>query len=179
MRRLFLITAALAAICAGTPALAHPHHRGHYHRYERVSGRQDRSGSRFGSWGRPTYQGGWFGSPWHSYGPEQRGYQGGYRSHRGDPRPAQWCAWWLRQKLGIAIGAINNTALSFLHYGHNTSPHTGVVVVWSHGHGHGHVGQITGGKCGPSSWIVTSGNDGHAVRTRCRFVGNAVGFREG
>lgn len=96
----------------------------------------------------------------------------------GDPRPSAWCSWWLRQKLGVAMGAINNLAISWLHYGHATAPHEGAIVIWSRGHGHGHVGQITGGQCGPGRWIVTSGNDGHAVRTRCRYVGNAVGFRE-
>lgn len=101
----------------------------------------------------------------------------GARAARSDPRPREWCAWWLRQKLGIPMGKINNLALSFLNYGRRAEAEIGAVVIWSHGHGHGHVGQITGPQCGRGAWMVTSGNDGHAVRTRCRYVGNAVGFR--
>lgn len=94
-------------------------------------------------------------------------------------RPSAWCSWWLRRFLHVTSGVVNNLALSWLNWGHATSPHEHAVVVWNHGHGHGHVGVITGQQCGPQSWVVTSGNDGHAVRTRCRFVGNAAGFREG
>jgi hypothetical protein len=43
-------------------------------------------------------------------------------------------------------------------------------VVWRH-----HVGRIVGQENG--QWIVQSGNDGHAVRTRARSIAGAIAFR--
>jgi hypothetical protein len=45
------------------------------------------------------------------------------------------------------------------------------VVVWSH-----HVGIITG-QTPDGQWIVHSGNDGGAVRTRARSLARAIAFR--
>lgn len=81
-----------------------------------------------------------------------------------------WCGCWLRHYLGVASRAFN-LAREWVHYGHATSPHIGAVVVWPH-----HVGLITGGS--PGNWIVTSGNDGHAVRSRRRSVAGAIAFRD-
>ncbi|TMJ61490.1 MAG: hypothetical protein E6G79_21660 [Alphaproteobacteria bacterium] len=50
-------------------------------------------------------------------------------------------------------------------------PGVGVVVVWPH-----HVGVITG-QTPEGHWIVHSGNDGGAVRTRARSVAGAIAFR--
>src|SRR3954454_18179591 len=50
-------------------------------------------------------------------------------------------------------------------------PGIGVVVVWPH-----HVGVITG-RTSDGRWIVHSGNDGGAVRTRPRSVAGAIAFR--
>jgi hypothetical protein len=50
-------------------------------------------------------------------------------------------------------------------------PDVGVVVVWPH-----HVGVITG-RTDSGEWIVHSGNDGGAVRTRPRSVAGAIAFR--
>ena len=50
-------------------------------------------------------------------------------------------------------------------------PGIGVVVVWSH-----HVGIITG-QTPDGQWIVHSGNDGGAVRTRPRSLARAIAFR--
>ena len=86
-----------------------------------------------------------------------------------DGRPGAWCGWWMRQHLGVADRAYN-LARNWAHWGHATSAHVGAVVVWSH-----HVGVITGGS--PGNWIVTSGNDGHAVRSRRRSVSGAIAFR--
>jgi hypothetical protein len=44
--------------------------------------------------------------------------------------------------------------------------------VWPH-----HVGKIVGRAGG--QWIVQSGNDGHAVRTRPRSIAGAIAFRWG
>ena len=49
-----------------------------------------------------------------------------------------------------------------------TSPQVGAVVVWRH-----HVGEIVG-HASNGQWIVRSGNDGGAVRTRARSVAGAI-----
>ncbi|MGY3588097.1 hypothetical protein [Bradyrhizobium sp. USDA 4350] len=51
-------------------------------------------------------------------------------------------------------------------------PCVGCLAVWSH-----HVGKIVGGPDARGRWLVHSGNDGNAVRTRYRFLSRAVAFR--
>ena len=51
-------------------------------------------------------------------------------------------------------------------------PGAGVVVVWPH-----HVGEIRGGPNARGQWLVHSGNDGDAVRTRWRSLLGAIAFR--
>lgn len=80
-----------------------------------------------------------------------------------------WCGCWLRHHLGINDRDYNR-AIEWEHYGHASSPHVGAVVVWPH-----HVGIITGGH--PGDWIITSGNDGHAVRSRRRSLARVVAVR--
>jgi hypothetical protein len=46
------------------------------------------------------------------------------------------------------------------------------VVVWPH-----HVGEIRGGLNKRGEWLVHSGNDGNAVRTRWRSLRGAIAFR--
>lgn len=88
-----------------------------------------------------------------------------------DARPSRWCGWWLRQHLGVADTRYN-LAANWAGYGRNASgPDVGVVIVWKH-----HVGIIVG-KTETGQWIVQSGNDGHAVRTRPRSVTGAIAFR--
>jgi hypothetical protein len=48
----------------------------------------------------------------------------------------------------------------------------GVVVVWPH-----HVGEIRGGPDNRGRWLVRSGNDGNAVRTRWRSLFGVIAFR--
>ena len=59
-------------------------------------------------------------------------------------------------------------AWNWRNYGRPTSPQVGAVVVWRH-----HVGEIVG-QASNGQWIVRSGNDGGAVRTRARSVAGAV-----
>jgi len=90
----------------------------------------------------------------------------------GDPRPSAWCGWFMRQVKGVADTAYN-LARNWAHYGSSAGgPRVGAIVVWSH-----HVGEITSGECPAGEWMVHSGNDGHAVRTRCRSVRGAIAFR--
>ena len=68
-------------------------------------------------------------------------------------------------------GPSYNLARSWAHYGSDAGgPSVGAIVVWRH-----HVGKIVGHENG--QWIVQSGNDGHAVRTRARSVAGAIAFR--
>ncbi|MBX9592238.1 MAG: hypothetical protein K2X43_23345 [Hyphomonadaceae bacterium] len=82
------------------------------------------------------------------------------------PRPRQWCGWWMRTQRGG--GPEFNVAWNWRSYGSPASPQVGAVVVWRH-----HVGEIVG-RASNGQWIVRSGNDGGAVRTRARSVAGAV-----
>lgn len=88
---------------------------------------------------------------------------GGYRA---GPRPSRWCGWWMRTQFGG--GPEYNLAWNWSRRGVASSPHIGAIVVWRH-----HVGVIVGRTSG-GHWLVKSGNDGGAVRTRARSVRGAV-----
>lgn len=104
----------------------------------------------------------------HHHGGYSRDYHRGY-SH--DGRPAAWCGWYMRSQVGSDPGPQYNLARNWAHYGSNAGgPSVGTIVVWPH-----HVGKIVGRENG--QWIVQSGNDGHAVRTRPRSVAGAIAFR--
>ena len=77
----------------------------------------------------------------------------------------------MRGQVGSDPGPSFNLARSWAHYGSNAGgPQVGAIVVWRH-----HVGKIVGRENG--QWIVQSGNDGHAVRTRPRSLAGAIAFR--
>jgi hypothetical protein len=82
------------------------------------------------------------------------------------PRPGRWCGWWMRTQKGG--GPEYNLAWNWRKYGSASGPQVGAVVVWRH-----HVGMIVG-RASNGQWIVKSGNDGGAVRTRARSVAGAV-----
>jgi hypothetical protein len=97
--------------------------------------------------------------------------QTSYRSASVGGRPGAWCGWYMRQQVGADPGPQYNLARSWAHYGGNAGgPSVGTIVVWSH-----HVGKIVGRENG--QWIVESGNDGHAIRTRPRSLAGAIAFR--
>lgn len=81
-------------------------------------------------------------------------------------RPRAWCGWWMRQQRGG--GPEYNLAWNWRNYGSPSGPQVGAVVVWPH-----HVGQIVG-QASNGMWLVQSGNDGGAVRTRARSVKGAI-----
>ena len=86
-------------------------------------------------------------------------------------RPAAWCGWYMRSQVGSDPGPEYNLARTWAHYGVSAGgPSVGAIVVWRH-----HVGKIVGQENG--QWIVQSGNDGHAVRTRPRSLAGAIDFR--
>jgi len=93
-------------------------------------------------------------------------------SYRGGvgARPRAWCGWWMRTQRGG--GPEMNLAWNWSRWGRPSGPQVGAVVVWRH-----HVGEIVG-RSSNGQWLVRSGNDGGAVRTRARSVAGAV-FRMG
>lgn len=87
-------------------------------------------------------------------------------------RPYRWCGWYMRTQMHRDPGPAFNLARNWAHYGSRAfGPAIGVLVVWRH-----HVGEIVG-RANHGQWMVHSGNDGHAVRTRARSVRGAIAFR--
>jgi hypothetical protein len=97
-------------------------------------------------------------------------YSSGGSRHAAGGRPRAWCGWWMRTQRGG--GAHLNVAWNWSKWGSPSGPQVGAVVVWRH-----HVGEIVG-RAANGQWLVRSGNDGGAVRTRARSVAGAV-FRVG
>jgi hypothetical protein len=87
-------------------------------------------------------------------------------------RPAAWCGWEMRQLVSSDPGPDYNLARNWAHWGHSGPPGVGAVVVWSH-----HVGKIVGKEGGV--WVIESGNDDHATRTRPRPISGAIAIRWG
>jgi hypothetical protein len=86
-------------------------------------------------------------------------------------RPYAWCGWYMRTIHGG--GPALNLARNWAGVGSRAGgPAVGVIVVWWH-----HVGDIVGYDSRRGLWVVRSGNDGHAVRTRPRSVAGAIAFR--
>jgi len=91
-----------------------------------------------------------------------------HRHHHGH---RAWCGSYLSKYLGKPDRRLA-LARSWASEGMNAGgPGIGVVVVWPH-----HVGIITG-QTPDGQWIVHSGNDGGAVRTRARSLARAIAFR--
>jgi hypothetical protein len=98
-------------------------------------------------------------------------YRHSAHGHSYAGRPSAWCGWYMRSQVGSDPGPEYNLARAWTHYGINAGgPSVGTIVVWRH-----HVGKIVGQQNG--QWLVQSGNDGHAVRTRPRSLAGAIAFR--
>jgi hypothetical protein len=95
-------------------------------------------------------------------------------SYRGRDRgrPAAWCGWEMRRLVGSDPGPSYNLARNWAHWGRSGPAGIGAVVVWAH-----HVGKIVGRENG--QWVIESGNDGHALRTRPRSIAGAIAIRWG
>jgi hypothetical protein len=94
------------------------------------------------------------------------------RAYRGrdQARPAAWCGWEMRRLVGADPGPSFNLARNWAHWGRPGPAGIGAVVVWPH-----HVGKIVGRTNG--EWVIESGNDGHALRTRPRSIAGAIAIR--
>lgn len=175
MKRAYAFTAILlACIVTFSTAQAHIRHHGHHrHRHPAIdmispglehmaeSARMAQDSADF-QWRFPDL----FNSPAYGAAPE-----GPTRRHYHDGRPSRWCGWYMRQVMGVADRTYN-LAREWAHWGRPAGgPGIGVVVVWRH-----HVGRIVG-QASDGEWLINSGNDGHAVRTRARSVSGAIAFR--
>lgn len=87
-------------------------------------------------------------------------------------RGGAWCGAYMRRVFGVSDPRLN-LARNWAGVGSSAGgPQVGAVVVWPH-----HVGVIRGGPNGNGEWLVESGNDGGAVRTRYRSLHGAIAFR--
>jgi hypothetical protein len=91
--------------------------------------------------------------------------------HHHAHRAHAWCGAYMSRYFGKLDRRLT-LARAWVNEGSNAGgPGVGVVVVWRH-----HVGVITG-QAPNGRWIIHSGNDGGAVRTRPRSVAGAIAFR--
>ena len=82
-----------------------------------------------------------------------------------------WCGFYMMKVFGKTDGRLARAA-EWAREGTNAGgPGVGVVVVWPH-----HVGRIVG-QDERGQWVVNSGNDGNAVRTRPRSLRGVIAFR--
>jgi hypothetical protein len=173
-----LAAAIAATLVFSQAAEAREHHHRHYHHYRhRHAARGRMAGEAQSGWAWPFA---WSGEPysapetnsassqgaWSAY-PQHSAYRGRDRG-----RPAAWCGWEMRRLVGNDPGPQFNLARNWTHWGHSGPVGVGAVVVWSH-----HVGKIVGQENG--QWVVESGNDGHALRTRPRSIAGAIAVRWG
>jgi hypothetical protein len=163
--KLTTVTAVIAAtfVCMQS-AQAHAHsHRHHGHRVARS--RAVSTSNMYTSFGAP------FAPQAESFSAPQFGGQVRHAVFHGlGGRPAAWCGWAMRQLVGSDPGPSYNLARNWAHWGHAGPPGIGAVVVWPH-----HVGKIVGRENG--QWVIESGNDGHALRTRPRSIAGAIAIR--
>ena len=155
-RTIMAIAAAIAALMAAqVPASAHGAPRAHHHRFEH---------HRYHLPGWRTHRTARAPRRTHHVARRMR-----YAQRFRDGRPRAWCGWYMRQALGVSDTRYN-LARNWAHYGHAGAPGIGAIVVWAH-----HVGRIVAGA--PGHWIINSGNDGHAVRTRERSLAHVIAIR--
>jgi hypothetical protein len=174
MKSTILVIAAAAIAMFGQSAQAREHHFRHHHQQ---LARRDVAAPRLGwtpgdpfAWqSQPSFVPSAFGStaPQVEAYPQRTAYRG-----RGSGRPAAWCGWEMRQLVGGDPGPSFNLARNWAHWGRSGPAGVGAVVVWPH-----HVGKIVGQDNG--MWVIESGNDGHAVRTRPRSIAGAIAVRWG
>jgi len=166
MKTTTLTVAAAAMVMFAQSASAREHHHGyhrHYHHHMASRSTFRRSGSG------PALPNGLYGFAAANLPVERTvtAYRG--RDHA---RPAAWCGWQMRRLVGADPGPSFNLARNWAHWGRSGPAAVGAVVVWPH-----HVGKIVGRENG--QWIIESGNDGHALRTRPRSIAGAIAIRWG
>ena len=167
---LTLMAGALSLVCVQAQAHTHLHHYRHPHHSVGNSQplQSDWNASQTWAWtgadGWPASTGG------HSTGFSRAG---GGNVSAARVRGLPWCGAYMADVMGITGQAARElwVAANWAHWGRPAGgPQVGAVVVFRH-----HVGRIVGQQGG--QWVVESGNDGHAVRTRARSLAGAIAFR--
>ncbi|MGA8320429.1 MAG: hypothetical protein WB774_06310 [Xanthobacteraceae bacterium] len=152
--KLTTLTVAFAAVTVlAQSAQAHEHHHRVYHHVARSH--RDAS---YGGYG--------FSGQQYNAEPQRTA------SYGVGPRPSAWCGWEMRQLVGGDPGPSYNLARNWAHWGRSGPAGVGAVVVWPR-----HVGKIIGQENG--EWVIQSGNDGHALRSRARSIVGAIAIRWG
>lgn len=177
--KLTTLTMAVVAACAfaqSAQARGYHHHETHYrHEYRHYVHRHEyRHYVRRHGYARRYAERGYAGEAgYQGWGREPGGYRLRRTAYRGGHggRPAAWCGWYMRKLLGVSDPSYN-LARNWARWGRSGAPGVGAVVVWAH-----HVGKIVGQENG--QWVIQSGNDGHAVRTRPRSIAGAIAIRWG
>jgi hypothetical protein len=171
MKLMTLAVAVAATMALGHSAQArvrHSYHRHYNHQARRSSERVHWAGREHRGWrdyGSARADDGWrYAGDAKPSGAAMR-YHGGYGA-----RPSAWCGWEMRHLVSGDPGPSYNLARNWAHWGHAGQAGVGAVVVWPH-----HVGKIVGRENG--EWVVESGNDGHALRTRPRSIAGAIAVR--
>ncbi|MGB6750385.1 MAG: hypothetical protein WBC94_06985 [Xanthobacteraceae bacterium] len=169
---LMIAAAAIAMFAQSAQAREH-HYRYHHHRLISRNFEKPRSGwtpgGEFAWQPQPFAAPGGFGFT--APGFENRPQRTAYSGHN-DGRPAAWCGWEMRRLVSGDPGPAYNLARNWAHWGRSGPAGVGAVVVWPH-----HVGKIVGQENG--EWVIESGNDGHALRTRSRSIAGAIAIRWG
>ena len=167
MKTTTLMVAAAAMVIFVQSAQAREHHHSHPGHYHMSASRGAYARSGFA--GGPALPNGLFG-----FAPANGSVDRVVTAHHGRDRarPAAWCGWEMRRLVGADPGPSYNLARNWVHWGRPGPAGIGAVVVWSH-----HVGKIVGQQNG--QWIIESGNDGHALRTRARSIAGAIAIRWG
>jgi hypothetical protein len=165
MKSTALTVAAAAMVMFAQSAYAREHQHGHRHHHRPVASRSIRAiGSSDSVPPNSLFA---FAAANTAYDRSLTAYRG-----RGQARPAAWCGWEMRRLVGADPGPSFNLARNWAHWGRPGPAGVGAVVVWPH-----HVGKIVGQQGG--QWIIESGNDGHAFRTRPRSIAGAIAIRRG
>jgi hypothetical protein len=164
--KVLMISAAVAATFVfAQSAQAREHHR--YHGGMHREARSHHYAHRYSLQAQSSFapQQAFAGGAWNDSG------QSVHAGHVGE-RPSAWCGWEMRQLVSNDPGPSFNLARSWTRWGQPGPAGVGAVVVWPH-----HVGKIVGQEDG--TWVVESGNDGHAVRTRPRSLAGVIAIRWG
>ena len=160
MKTTTLTVAAAAMVFFAQSAEAREHHHGHRHHHSAVASRGTSAEARSAPNGLFAFAA----VNIHSSAAADRG--------RDQARPAAWCGWEMRHLVGADPGPSFNLARNWARWGRPGPAGIGAVVVWPH-----HVGKIVGQQNG--EWVIESGNDGHALRTRARSIAGAIAIRWG
>jgi hypothetical protein len=166
MKTTTLTVAAAAIVMFAQSASAREYHHRHHHHHHVAASR--------GTFGQTGSAGPALPNELFSFAAANASVDQTVSAYRGrnQARPAAWCGWEMRRLVGADPGPNYNLARNWAHWGRPGSAGVGAVVVWAR-----HVGKIVGQQDG--QWIIESGNDGHAVRSRPRSIAGAIAMRWG